>query len=299
MKRIFKKTIPGIPGYHSLCLFFRDRISADTVWIKRVPIASDTIVKVKSRYGDFVMGRPGRCSIAKSLFWSKGIRHPKEDELALDIFSVLAKQSDIILDIGSNSGIFSLVASKANKVAEIIAFDILPEAYHILIDNLMLNSLLNRIKCNLIGVGSPDGIYNAPFNKFSSEMTSGLSLDQNVVNKGRIEVPIKSLDQICIPAFLNKKITIKIDVEGTEIDIFKNSFKTLDQIRPTFICEVLPVGRDIDVYNNILQKSNYSTYLITDKGCLYQENIIAHSKFRDWIFIPKENSVSSLKEFMI
>ena len=63
--------------------------------------------------------------------------------IALDLFATLAKCSDVVLDIGASSGRFSLVAARSNPSAQVVAFDILPEACHILVDNLMLNGLLD------------------------------------------------------------------------------------------------------------------------------------------------------------
>ena len=81
---------------------------------------------VKSVAGEFLMGRPERCSIAKKFFWTQGEIEPPEDKITLDLFASLAKSSDVVLDIGANSGVFTLVAAKANPSAEIVSFDILP-----------------------------------------------------------------------------------------------------------------------------------------------------------------------------
>lgn len=245
------------------------------------------LVLVHSKSGDFYMSRPGRCSIAKKFFWTYGIREPIEDRIALNLFSILSIDSDVILDIGANSGLFSLVAAKSNPGAEIIAFDILPETYHVLIDNLMLNGLLDKVEIRLVGVGESGTIFYAPFNNISSDMPTSLSLDSRPVSDDLVQVPTMSLDEICLPSFLQRKLLIKIDVEGTEIDIFFHGRETLSVIKPDIICEVLPGAREFCLYDQILDDCSYRKYLITNEGLKRFDQIKPDMRFKDWFFTAK------------
>ncbi len=248
------------------------------------------MVLVHSTVGDFYMSRPERCSIAKKYFWTQGVREPVEDRIALDLFASLSKHSNVVLDIGANSGLFSLVAAKSNPDAEIIAFDILPEAYHVLIDNLILNNLLGKVEIQLVGIGEEGGIFYAPFNNISSDMPSSLSLDCKLINDQQVPVSVKSLDTLCLPRFVGKKLCIKIDVEGTEVDIFLHGRETLRTIKPDIICEVLPVARQFDCYDQILDDCSYRKYLITNEGLKCFDKIQPDSRFKDWFFTTKSNS---------
>lgn len=298
IKRLVKKTIPFVPGYNSFCIMLRKNRPKSWEWVDRIPIKAGISVLVHSRVGDFLMSRPERCSIAKKYFWTKGIREPVEDRIALNLFSILSKDSDVVLDIGANSGLFSLVAAKASPKAEIIAFDILPEAYHILIDNLILNNLLERVQIQLVGIGKEGGVFYAPFNNISSEMPSSLSLDSKPIKDDKVEVSIKSLDEICLPQFVGKKLLMKIDVEGTEVDIFSNGTETLRKIKPEIICEVLSGARQLAVYDQILNDCSYYKYLITDQGLKQFDKIVPDARFKDWFFTTKSNFDISLKELV-
>jgi len=289
LKRIFKKMIPLLPGYHFLCQLLLKLKPKGWEWVNRIPVKPGLIVTVHSKAGDFYMGRPERCSIAKKFFWTQGLREPEEDRIALDIFSSLVKCSDVVLDIGANSGLFSLVAAKMSPKADIVAFDIFPEACHILIDNLILNGLLEKVEVKLIGVGKKGSIFYAPFNNITSEMPTGLSLDCKDIRGARIQVPIKTLDEICLPRFIGKRMCIKIDVEGTEVDIFASGRQTLRAIKPDIICEVLPGARQIASYDQILDDYSYHKYLITNNGLKKFDVINPHDCFRDWLFTTKNN----------
>ena len=125
LKKIYKRTVPFLPGYYYLCLILRKLRFLDLETLKRIPITPSVPVRVNSLDGSFYMTNPGRCSIAKSLFWTYGILHPKEDKFALDLFCILAKRCNVIIDIGANSGIFTLAAHASNPDAEKLTFDII------------------------------------------------------------------------------------------------------------------------------------------------------------------------------
>lgn len=298
IKKLFKKTIPLLPGYHPLCLALRKYKPNNWEWINRIPVKPGILVLVHSKAGDFYMSRPERCSIAKKLFWTQGIREPAADRIALNLFASLSKYSNAVLDIGANSGLFSLVAAKSNPFAEIIAFDILPEAYHVLIDNLILNNLLEKVELQLAGVGEKGGVFYAPFNNISSEMPSSLSLDCKAINGDQVQVPIKTLDEICLPRFAGKKLCIKIDVEGTEVDIFSHGRETLSVIKPDIICEVLPGARQVDLYDEILADCSYRKYLITNDGLESFGKIKPDTRYLDWFFTTRNNCDIEIKELL-
>lgn len=297
-KRIFKRTVPLLPGYHLVCQLLRKHRPRNWGWVHRIPIKPGFVVLVHSIVGDLYMCRPERCSIAKKYFWTGGVRDPVEDRIALNLFSILCRSSEVVLDIGANSGLFSLVAAKANPRAKIVAFDILPEAYHVLIDNLILNNLLELVDAKLVGVGIEGGLFHAPFNNVSSDMPSSLSLDSGATSAELVPVLIRSLDGICLPRYLGKKMLVKIDVEGTEIDIFENGKQTLSLIRPDFICEVLPSARRFDDYDAIFDQFSYFKYLITDQGLRKHDKITPDLRFKDWLFTTRTDLDPEIKEAM-
>ena len=120
-------------------------------------------------------------------------------------------------------------------------------------------------------------------------MPSSLSLDCAPTTDAQVAVSIKSLDEICIPRYIGKKICIKIDVEGTEIDIFSNASETLKMIKPNFICEVLPGARNFENYDKILGDYSYRKYLITDIGLKKFDRIRPDIRFKDWFFTAEDN----------
>ena len=295
VKTFYKKTIPHFWGYHSFCLFLKILFpSTHYNWINRIPVKPGLIISVKSSIGSILLTTPERCSIAKKFFWTNGLIQPKEDEIAIESFIKLSQKSKFILDIGSNSGIFSLISAKANPGAKVFAYDILPEAFNILTDNLIINDLRDRVVPILKGVGR-NSIFHAPMTNITSEMPTSLKLDENYKGNDSIAVEIKTLDDIFSELCINEQTCIKIDVEGFEGDIFENAKFVLENHRPYFLCEVLTTTTDYSNYNNLLSNYNYKKFLITDEGLMDHENINPNIKFKDWLFIPKEKSENVLE----
>ena len=80
---------------------------------------------------------------------------------------------------------------------------------------------------------------------------------------------------------------MKIDVEGTEADIFAFGRETLNVIKPDIICEVIRSARQIDLYDQILESSSYQKYLITDEGLKRFDKIKPDMRYKDWFFTTK------------
>jgi FkbM family methyltransferase len=290
-KSLYKKTIVNIPGYYKLCLILRKYSQINISIFGRIPIPNNLIIPVYHNEFCIFLSRPGRCSIAKKYFWTSGFRHPKEDDITLNLFCILSKNSTLILDIGSNSGIFSLFAAKINSNAKIYSFDILLESIHIFYDNIYLNKLEKQISVNLLGIGSA-GTILSPFDCYSSELPTAFSRNTKLFKKNLIDVNFITLDSFIFSKFINEIVLIKIDVEGTENDIFENSHLTLKLIRPLIICEVLTIGKNIANYDEILTSYSYDKYLISDQGLIFKEQIIPSTQFKDWLFIPSEFDIS-------
>ncbi len=298
LKTFFKKTIPYIWGYGYLCDLIRYLFSnfLPFKWYMRLPIKPGQLINANLSFGTVILSSPERCSIAKKLYWTEGVVSPEEDRIAIEYFVKLTKISDFVLDIGSNSGIFSLASGLANKNIKVYAYDILPEAFHILVDNIFINNLSAQITPNLIGIGKKS-LYKAPFEKITSEMPTSIKLDEDFKNVVSVNVEIKTLDEIFLENNITGQACIKIDVEGFEGDIFKNALDVLKNNRPFFLCEVLNRNLEVNDYDNILSSNNYKKFLITDSGLIEYKNINAHEKFKDWFFIPNEK-LHEVKSFL-
>src|SRR5688500_426878 len=109
----------------------------------------------------FVMLAPGRCVIAKELYWGKGRRPRALDHHAIEVFAALARGAGVMLDVGAYTGLFTLVGLAVDPRIEAHAFEIVPDVYRALFDNCVRNDGLHRVTLHHVGVG-PEAVIRMP-----------------------------------------------------------------------------------------------------------------------------------------
>ncbi len=135
----------------------------------------------------------------------------------------LLRENDRFVDVGSNIGSFTVLASKVVG-AECLAIEPIPGSYQYLLDNVSINRVSNLVTCLNVGVGRASG---------TLEFTCSLDTTNHVLAPGEtaeevIWVPVRSLDAIAgefAPTLL------KIDTEGYETAVIAGADGTLTDER--------------------------------------------------------------------
>jgi FkbM family methyltransferase len=294
LKLLTKVSVPWLPGYHLAANMLKKlhSIRNHDSFIERLPAprVSNTSIVMHNNQIKIILTNLNRCSIAKRAFWNSGALYPLQDLKALDVFMKLAKHADCILDIGCNSGLFSLSSALTNPKATIFAFDILPEAWHIFIDNMIANRIANNCCFMLLGIGEPNSSVRIPLDSVSSEMPTSLRIDNQICNGSRYcDVNVTSLDALIesLNLTIGKSPLVKIDVEGLENLIFRHSHTFTKEYRPVILCEILQKSVFVEC-NAFLDQHNYVKHLITEHGLERMEIVNPLQKYRDWLFVPAE-----------
>jgi FkbM family methyltransferase len=230
----------------------------------------------------FVMLRPDRCVVAKELYWGKGRRPKPEDNLALELFATFARRSDVMLDIGAYTGIFTLVGTAVNPDLEAHAFEIVPEVYRALFDNCVRNGVLHRTTLHHVGVGNPDSVMKVPARTAGSALpdfySTGLHFDTGIL------VRLRSLDSLADLVPTGARVVVKVDVEGTENEVFRYGQEFLASFRPAILCEVLEGVAGVAELEDLLAPHGYRFYLVRDADLVPAAHIEPDADFRDWLF---------------
>lgn len=279
LKALAKRIVRHLPGYNRLMMFLLGRW-ASTPWIRRLPVAP-VDVEVKLPTGPAWMVRPDRCEIAKQLFWTRGVREPREDSEALEWFSRRAGRSEVVFDIGCNSGLFSIAAAKANPSARVIAFDLLPEAVQICLQNVLRNDVALQVEVLLQGLGVP-GEFRVPLDEFSTGMPTSVSTSWKY-SRG-VRIPIRAWDAWVDDIDAGRSVLAKIDVEATEHELFAHGQAFLGAHRPAMLCELLKRAQ-VDQFEPMLKSFGYRFWLVTDQGPRPQPSLVPHPRFKDWILL--------------
>lgn len=119
---------------------------------------------------------------------------------------------DVILDLGANEGMFSILMAKLFPTARIIAYEPVQRTFFQMIRNIGLNGVINIEVVNE-GVGKGDGWMNV------SNVHSGGSSCVDTLNPQtchRVQAILTSIDGIFEKFGLDRVKLLKIDIEGSE-----------------------------------------------------------------------------------
>jgi FkbM family methyltransferase len=237
------------------------------------------------RSASFVMLRPDRCVVAKELYWGQGRRPRPQDAFAVELFATLARESDVSLDIGAYTGIFTLVATVVKPSLHAHAFEIVPDVFKALFDNCVRNDVLHRTTLHPEGIGAPHSVLRVPVRSIDSALPDFFSSRLHV--KSGVLVAMRSLDSLVPAVPARARILIKVDVEGTENAVFEHGSAFLRTFHPDVLCEVLEGVAEADVLEKLLVPHGYRLYLVRREDLLAAERIAPHPDYRDWLFSTK------------
>jgi FkbM family methyltransferase len=135
-----------------------------------------------------------------------------------------AKKGAIIYDIGANVGAYSLIAAACG--AEVFAFEPSHQnAYH-LHENILLNSLDDRITVIPLVLGDKNGMVR--FKVVDSTFGASRSFSSEGDTAGKA-YPLLTLDAVRELLLLPAPTAIKIDVDGAEVELLKGAYATLHE----------------------------------------------------------------------
>lgn len=175
---------------------------------------------------------------------------------------------DTFFDVGANIGIYTLIAAKSG--AHCIAFEPHPVTFQLLMENIRINYLGNKVIGLPIALGAMEG-------KVHLTNQPGSSINQ-VTDQGDLEVEIKPGKRVIQEQSVIPDI-VKIDVEGYENEVLIGFGDLLSQIKFLFI-EV----RDIKKTMHILEPYGFLGPFKVD----YKEGILgrwSRPSWEDYLFV--------------
>lgn len=177
-----------------------------------------------------------------------------------------------VLDIGAQSGFFSILFSKlVGPTGRVFAFEPLPANFRILEQNVSLNRLENvTVSRKAVVQYSGEILFEFPHHEAS--LVAGPLEESD--SRGTFTVPCTSLDDF----FAGKDVPVdflKIDVEGAEGGVLEGAFATLVKYRPAMMVELHNMERHLDghpVAKN-LEHSGYQLRWLSEVG--YTAHVLA------------------------
>lgn len=180
--------------------------------------------------GDGVMIKVRLDRSEEILAWTRTFN--PDDEV--EVFLSRLKEGFVVLDIGANVGLISLLtAKKVGKTGRVYAFEPVPDIFVRLQENIALNGF-NNIEPVPLALSSQRGMAT-----ISISHDGASSLFRRVSDEF-IEVPTERLDDFVEREGIERVDAIKLDVEGAELHVIRGADKTIRRFKPIMMVEINP-----------------------------------------------------------
>lgn len=128
---------------------------------------------------------------------------------------------DRFLDVGANSGVYSVLAAKVMNIPG-VAYEPIPNTFKRLVANVRLNEIEGQVRCQNRGLSNRAGVLN---------FTTGFDATNHVCSTGEtdphmISVPVSTLDEEMRRLEYHPTV-MKIDVEGFELPVLEGGVALL------------------------------------------------------------------------
>ena len=268
----------------------------------KLKIPPSGIIKIKLKTKKIKLATNQTSYLTQLIFW-KGHKSFEYSEL----FETLSKRIDYFFDIGSNIGYYSIIGVASNPKMKVFAFEpaLGPKFY--LNKNIILNKFSNNIKTCDFALSNKKGVIDF----YEVENLKYRYLKHNLAGEGNAgtkktsrnfiirQVKTTTLDEFTAKNSIKKIDLIKIDTEGTEIDILKKGIHSIKLFEPIIICETLynKIESELETFFKSLDYKfyNHTKYGLNEVTTIKR----AHDNgIRNCFFVPN-SKINLIKEFLV
>jgi FkbM family methyltransferase len=211
-----------------------------------------------------VQGQPVFFTIAnkRDRIQGRQMRGSFYEPAELQIIAQHFPKGGVFCDAGANVGNHSLYALKFLGAASAVVFEPNPIAYELLLSNMILNGVLDRIDASHLGYGLTDAA-GAP----AMDMTmrdKNLGATQLIASAGEGAIAVRRGDDL----LAGRRIDfLKVDVEGMELQVLRGFQVTIAACRP-------PIFLEVDHANNtaLLAWADATGYEVAVEGRSFRKN---------------------------
>lgn len=209
------------------------------------------------------------------------------EELSLNLWYKITRREGIFFDIGSHTGIYSIIGNLNNDRNKIISIEAFFLNYSRLLSNLKINNISNNNNCYLAAASNENGIA-----KFKVKTPQGYhSSGGRISDSGKYTVTKIKIDDFN----LNTQVKgIKIDTEGHEYQVMEGSIKIINKDNPDIIFEINE--QSFDMCLNFLKQYKYNFYFLDET----KKKIKKVDKFHNNLIRPEgSNCLATVNETWI
>lgn len=201
----------------------------------------------------------------------------------------------LILDIGANSGFYSLLGLAAHGANRSIAFEPDPKVLKILHSNKEINDLDGRMRIENLALSDKNGVttlYIPQEGHGLLESSSSLQQTFKAEHSAEIEVRIARLDDFLTAD--EQVQVVKIDVEGHERSAVVGAEATLERCRPIVAIELLP-DADFDYFDALRQRLRFESLALRAQEVIIEKEIAFDQQAWNHLLVPSEKLQTCLE----
>jgi FkbM family methyltransferase len=194
-----------------------------------------------------------------------------------DLFARLARDADLVIDVGARDGIFACIAAVASPSARVLAFDPEPDAIAMMQSNFEFNRATfgDRVSGYAVAVSDQNGdgyLYLAGGN-------SSLNAEFRPASRS-LRVALRRGDDLVAEHGDGRRLDlVKIDTESTEPQVLEGLRRSIETFRPAILVEVLK-GRTEARIQSFVDRVGYRTYAIGGDGVVAVTEIAGDPTYR-------------------
>jgi FkbM family methyltransferase len=206
--------------------------------------------------------------------WSRYFEGDYE-QANVDFLKANVKPGAIVFDIGAHLGLMSVICAKLNNNAgAVFAFEPTPGTFGLLQKIVKLNGA-SCVQCVNKAVAKQSGMLE--FYLSADEGSNSNSLvTKNSKRRKAVKVEVVSVDEFAREKRLANLHFIKIDAEGSELDVLKGAEKTLMRFRPKMILALHPA---LIVNNNQTLREIYDLIRRFKYTIMLNGEVVTRDKF--------------------
>ena len=210
------------------------------------------------------------------------------------LIAYLAQNEGTFIDVGANTGVFTLLAASVSSRINVVAFEPLHDIYMKLRHNVELNQDLSArittVKAALSGSSGKTHFYETinDAGLFSTSSSLEFGHVQYIGSEFRtLEVSTVTFDEWAEANDLKDAALMKIDVEGHESAVLQGAISFVKRVRPLIVVELL-AGAKYPFFQEFVEACNYMSFSATGEFMRREHRIQCEPGSWNHIFCPVE-----------
>jgi FkbM family methyltransferase len=207
---------------------------------------------------------------------------------------------DTFLDVGANTGFYSLLAVTAHRRARAIAYEPVPEIAELLRANLAANPQGARVTVRAVAIGDRAGTadLHLPPAQADGTIETSASLDpgfKEAVDRV-VTVEADTLDGAWAAAGRPPVSVVKVDVEGAEPQVLAGAGELLAACRPVLSVEVLREA-DVDSLDRLRAGHGYLDIALGEREAIVgRAALVPEDAVPNHLLVPRERLQAVLQQ---